>query len=181
MKHSPLFLLMLSLSVIGCNQPGLDGAITELKKNNAELSRQLDAANKRIEESESKVAAIEAEMDAFTQAYDSDKRSQLARNIDTVEQLLNSVRGDTESASVTLKEVQALKAEIEKLKALCVKHEAEASDANQVGQVKAALAKLEQSVNKLERSVGSTPDIGSTVRQLESKIRQLESKVRRLP
>lgn len=75
----------------------------------------------RIEESEAKVPALEAEMKAFTQAYDSDKRNQLARNIDTVEQLLNSVRGDAETAAATLKEVQSLKAEIEKLTELCVK------------------------------------------------------------
>ncbi len=181
MKRLHLLLLStLSLFVLGCSQPGSDAALSELKENNAELSIQLDAANKRIVETESKVTSLEAELDAFTQAYGSEQRDQLATNIDAVEVLLNTVRGDVESASATLKDVQALKAEVETLKDLCVEHEVEASDANQVGQVKEALAKLEQSVNKLERSVGSTPNIGSSVRQLESTVRQLESKVRQL-
>ena len=175
---------LLSLAILaattGCNQPRSDSTLAELQKTNADLSEQLDAANKRIEETETKMTSLQAEMKTFKQGYDSEKREQLTENIEAVEQLLTDIRRHTDSATETLQQIQELKAEVEKLKNLCVKHEAEASDANQIGQVKTTVSSIEQSVNKLERSIGLIPNIGSRFRQLESKVRQLESKVRRL-
>ena len=180
MTHNLFCLSIFAVVVTGCNQPSSDTALAELKKSNAEFSDKLDTANKHIKDTETQIAALQAEMNAFTQGYDSDKREQLAKNIKAVEQLLVDIRQDTESATMTLKEIQALKDETQKLKDLCVKHESEARNANQIGQVKTSVASLEQSVKKIEQSLGPTPSIGVRFRQLESKVRQLESKVRRL-
>ncbi len=120
-------------------------------------------------------------MDSFTQSYDSEMRTELVANIESVKQLLADLRSNAESATDSLKAVQALEAESELLKEQCIQHAQESGDANQIGQVKESLAKLEQSVDKLKRSIGSSPNIETIIRRLETKIRQLESRVRRSP
>jgi predicted nucleic acid-binding Zn-ribbon protein len=179
-RSAVLLVSILAAAATGCTPRGAETEISDLRRTNADLSSQLDAANRRIEDSELRIAALEAEMVAFTEAYDSAKRSQLSENIDSIEQALNDLRSNLDLAAATLRETEALQAEIAKLKDLCVKHEAEASDANQVGQLKTSLKALELSVTNLERSVGVVPNIGMKVRQLESEIRRLESKVRRI-
>ncbi|MCA9068622.1 MAG: hypothetical protein KDA84_06855 [Planctomycetaceae bacterium] len=183
MKDRILSMVVLTFLAMGCDSSRLDSEVSKLKQSNAELLDQLKAANKRLEETESQMASLRTEMREFKEAFDSEKRQQLTENVKAVEGLLMDLRRDTASANTTLEEIQGLKTEVKKLRDLCVKHESEAKDANEIGKIKKSVTSLQQSVEKLERSLGTgaNPNIGGRVRQLESELRRLESKVRRLP
>lgn len=191
MKHLLMGGVILAFVATGCDSSRLDSELAELKKTNAELLDQIEAANTRIEQNETQMTSLQtemqefknardSEMQEFKNAYDSEKRQQLTENVNAVEGLLTDVRQDIDAAKTSLKGIQELKAEIEKLRNLCVKHEAEAKDANEIGMVKTSVASLKQSVEKLERSIGtgSPLTISGKIRKLESDVRRLRSKVR---
>ena len=154
-------ILLLAAVATGCSESRFDRTIAELKKNNVELSGKLGEANKRIEKSETTLAALQVEMKTFRQGYDAKKREELAKNISAVKEMLIILRRDSKAGKATLEDIQGLKTKIEKLKDLCVKHESEARDANQIGQIKASVKLLKQSVSKIEGALRATPNIGS--------------------
>ena len=177
MNSQNLGLVAILIAITGCEQPRADPALPALQVANAQLTKQLESANKKIEESETRIASLEAAWKQFEQQFEPEKRLQLAKNVEALEQLLDRVAKDTESSATALKGIQQLEKEMLKLKDLCVKHESESSDANQVGKIKEMIGIMEQKVKTLETSLGATPNIGHKILMLENSMRMLQNDV----
>ena len=177
MNSRNLGLLALLIAIAGCEQPRADSALSALQVTNAQLTKQLESANKKIEESDTRIASLEAAWKQFEQNFEANKRVQLAKNVEALEQLLDRVAKDTESSATVLKGLQQLEKEMLKLKDLCVKHESESSDANQVGKIKELIGTMEQKMKTLETSLGANQNIGHKILMLENSVRMIQTDV----
>lgn len=155
------------LALSGCNQEQVNS-----------LQKQLEVANKKVEEGETKIAALEASWKKFEQGFDAEKRTQLNQSIEAVEGMIQRVEKDAQGATSVLQSVQDLEVEVKKLRDLCAKHESESSDANLVGQVKNSVAALEARVQSLNSVRNDLSMLRSKIQSLESKVSMIQMKVR---
>jgi archaellum component FlaC len=169
--------LILPLAILGCDQSQL---IAPLEAKNAQLTQQVDELSRQAAEREEKYASLEAKWKTFEQSFDADKRQELAKNIAATEQLVAQATRNTDASAAVLKRLRDLEAEVVKLRDLCAQHASEAADANLVGNLKAAVVRLDGDLKQLQTALDRLSRVDSRIRRVESSVNSVEHKVRSL-
>ncbi|MFM8288950.1 MAG: hypothetical protein ACKOGA_19840, partial [Planctomycetaceae bacterium] len=175
MKYACFLPVLVLISTVGCDQSQL---IAPLEARNAELTTQVRELTAKTEKMEKDFAEVQSKWTTFERSYDAGQRAELANNIAATAEMIGEATRDAEVAAALLKRLQALEAEVVTLRDRCRKHEAESADANQIGQLKTTVSRVQSEVADLQTSVKKNGDAARKISSVESEVRSLQSEIR---